>query len=218
MFHPHSFSFFIFLIYCPPLSVSSPFFSLLSPPLLLLNTDQPSCLYLPHPSSFAPPSPSADSVPYLCPHPSISALFCFEGVGGQPVIRISFLCSLTHSFHYSLRTLTLWCFYLPLLKDVPSQMKVLFEERVFNERNRAEMENGERERSGEETCRGGPWGVVVHTVDSHHYKLESGAQPLLRIISLHTVLCNSVVRWQCRDELKCSANKPSLKIQHILED
>lgn len=58
----------------------------------------------PRPSSFALSFPSADSVPYLCPHPSIRALFCFEGAGGQTVIRISFLCSFTRSFHSSFRT------------------------------------------------------------------------------------------------------------------
>lgn len=36
---------------------------------------------------------------------------------------------------------------------------------------------GERKRSGEKACRGGPRGVVGQTVYSHHYKLESGSQP-----------------------------------------
>lgn len=47
------------------------------------------------PASFALSSPSAHSVPYLCPHHSISVLFCFVlpgwgvgwGGGGQPVFR-----------------------------------------------------------------------------------------------------------------------------------
>lgn len=36
-----------------------------------------------------------------------------------PVIRIPFLCCFTHSFYSSLGVLSLWCFYLPLLKGCP---------------------------------------------------------------------------------------------------
>lgn len=194
---PYVSSSFIFLFYLthlrpcsvPPLYVSSPFLSLLSPPQLLLNTDLPSCQYLPQPSSFAPSSPSAEPVPYLCPHPSISALFCFEGAGGQSVIRISFLCCLTHSFLSSLCTLSLWYFYLPLFKGCPSPDEGLVWGKGLKWKGRSRDGEGiERKRSGEKTCRGGPWGIVVHTVCSHHYKLESVSQPLPGIISLHTVL------------------------------
>lgn len=111
----------------------------------------------PHLSSFAFSSTSADSVPYLCPHPSICALFlfffCFEGAGGRPVIRISFLCSFTRSFHSSL-----WLFSLPLLKGW--SWRPCLRKGCSNERERAKMEKGgerDQERKHAEGVPGELW-------------------------------------------------------------
>lgn len=62
------------------------------------------------------------------------------------------------------------------------------------------MEKGEREIRRESMQEGGPWGIAVHTVYLHHYKLQSGSQPLLHIISLYTVLCISTLCCQVRNE------------------
>lgn len=120
MLQPPYFSFSISLIFSPVPHLSSSLpLSVPSPPLLLLNTDQPSCLHLlTRPPLLSPLPPqtqcrtSAHILPFL-------HFFCLEGAGGRPVIRISFLCSFTHSFHSSHRTLSLWHFYLPLLKGCP---------------------------------------------------------------------------------------------------
>lgn len=48
-------------------------------------------------------------------------------------------------------------------------MKALFEEKGVQMKAKKQRQRKGREREG------GPVGVVVHTVNSHHYKLESGS-------------------------------------------
>lgn len=92
----------ISFIYSPVRSLLSPCHllgsSLLSPPQLLLNTDQPSCLYLhllTRPPLLSLSLPHRRTSAHI--HPFLH-FFVSREQGGRPVIRISFLCSFARFF------------------------------------------------------------------------------------------------------------------------